>query len=99
MPVCAPIKDMKDTAAFVRRIDEAADPVTVTRNGYDAFLVMRTGDYEALQEELAAARLMAGGRSSHGSHRTRRKRIRHWPVFQQQRFREGDKGEIWPIAI
>ena len=31
MPVCAPIKDMKDTAAFTRRIDEAAGPVTVTR--------------------------------------------------------------------
>ena len=60
MPVCVPIKDMKDTAAFVRRIDEAADPVTVTRNGYDAFVVMRTDDYEAMQdtrtarEELAA---------------------------------------------
>ena len=59
MPVCVPIKDMKDTAAFARRIDEAAGPVTVTRNGYDAFLVMRTDDYEAMQEELAAARLMA----------------------------------------
>ncbi|HIY84601.1 MAG TPA: type II toxin-antitoxin system Phd/YefM family antitoxin [Candidatus Rubneribacter avistercoris] len=58
MPTCVPIKDMKDTAAFARTVEQAATPVTVTRNGYDAFVVMRSDDYEALQEELARMRLM-----------------------------------------
>lgn len=59
MPVCVPIKDMKDTAAFTRRIEEASGPVTVTKNGYDAFVVMKTGEYEAMQQELSKARLLA----------------------------------------
>lgn len=59
MPVCVPIKDMKNTAAFTRKIEEASGPVTVTKNGYDAFVVMRTDDYEAMQQELAKARLLS----------------------------------------
>ena len=58
MPTCVPIKDMKDTAAFTRTVEEAGGPVIVTKNGYDAFVVMRTGDYEAMQQELARARLL-----------------------------------------
>lgn len=58
MPICVPIKDMKDTAAFTRTIEEAPGPVTVTRNGYDAFVVMRSEDYEAMQEELAKERFL-----------------------------------------
>ncbi len=59
MPVCVPVKDMKDTAAFARTVESAPGPVTVTRNGYDAFVVMRTDDYEAMQQELAKGRLLA----------------------------------------
>ena len=77
MPTCVPIKDLKDTAAFTKTIEGATGPVTVTRNGYDAFVVMRTGDYEAMQEELARTRLFlriaraekehASGQSSDGA--------------------------------
>lgn len=59
MPVCVPVKDMKDTATFARTVESAPGPVTVTRNGYDAFVVMRTDDYEAMQQELAKGRLLA----------------------------------------
>lgn len=59
MPTCVPIRDMKDTASFTQLVEEASGPVTVTKNGYDAFVVMKTGDYEALQQELAQARLLA----------------------------------------
>lgn len=59
MPVCVPIKDMKDTAAFTRKIEKADGPVTVTKNGYDAFVVMKTDEYEAMQQELAKARLLS----------------------------------------
>lgn len=59
MPVCVPIKEMKDTASFARIIEGASGPVTVTKNGYDAFVVMRSDDYEAMQVELAKTRLLA----------------------------------------
>ena len=59
MAFCVPIKDMKDTAAFSRTVEESFGPVTVTKNGYDAFVVRKSADYQALQEELAKARLLA----------------------------------------
>ena len=48
MPVCVPIKELKDTAKFSHLVEEAAGPVTVTKNGYDAFVVMRSADYDRL---------------------------------------------------
>ena len=60
MPICVPIKDMKDTAKFARLVEEANGPVTVTKNGYDAFVVMRSADYDRLaneREEEAKQRL------------------------------------------
>ena len=59
MPVCVPIKDMRDTAKFSELVESAAGPVTVTKNGYDQFVVMRSDDYEALRLSEAKARLMA----------------------------------------
>ncbi len=46
MPTCVPIKDLESTAAFTRTVESAAEPITVTRNGYDAFVVMKTDEYE-----------------------------------------------------
>lgn len=66
MPTCVPIKDMKDMAAFTRSVQEAPGPVTVTKNGYNVFMVMRTDDYEAMQQELAKARLL--GRITQAEH-------------------------------
>ena len=48
MPVCVPIKDLKDTAKFSKLVEESAGPITVTKNGYDAFVVMRSSDYDRL---------------------------------------------------
>lgn len=62
MPVCVPIKDMKDTAKFARMVEESSGPVTVTRNGYDAFVVMRSADYDSMlngREEAAKQKLLA----------------------------------------
>ena len=66
MPVCIPAKDMKDTAAFARTIEEASGPVVVTKNGYDAFAVMWAGDYEAMQLELAKSKFL--GRIAHAEY-------------------------------
>lgn len=58
MPTTVPIRDLKDTAAFSRLVMESPDPVTVTKNGYDQFVVMRSEDYEGMREEVAKARLL-----------------------------------------
>ena len=61
MPICVPIKDMKDTARFARIVEEAEGPVTVTKNGYHAFVVMRSADYDRLvkdRDEAAKQRLL-----------------------------------------
>ena len=40
MATCVPISDLKDTAAFSRKIASAGEPVIVTRNGYEEFVVL-----------------------------------------------------------
>ena len=54
MPVCVPIKDLKDTAKFSRLVEEADGPITVTKNGYDAFVVMRSSDYDRMVSDRDA---------------------------------------------
>ena len=41
MPISVPIKDMKDTASFAHLVENSAEPVIVTKNGYDQFVVLR----------------------------------------------------------
>ena len=50
---------MKNTAAFTTLVEESSVPVAVTENGYDAFAVMRSEDYDAMQVELAHMRLLS----------------------------------------
>lgn len=57
MPVCVPIKDMRDTAKFAELVETAPGPVTVTKNGYSKFVVMRAADYDALANVQALTHL------------------------------------------
>ncbi len=59
MPVCVPIKDMRDTAKFSELVESTPGPVTVTKNGYSKFVVMRSEDYDLMAQERAKARLMS----------------------------------------
>lgn len=59
MPTVVPIRDLRDTARFSELVETSPTPVTVTKNGYGCFVVMRVEDYDALAEERAKARLMA----------------------------------------
>lgn len=59
MPVCVPIKDMRDTAKFSELVESTPGPVTVTKNGYSKFVVLRSEDYDFLARENAKAHLMA----------------------------------------
>lgn len=58
MALCVPVRDMKDTAAFAKLVRESPEPVTVTKNGYSEFVVMRSEDYDLMCEEVAKARLL-----------------------------------------
>lgn len=58
MAVCVPVRDMKDTAASAKLVRESSEPVTVTKNGYSEFVVMRAEDYDVMREEVAKARLL-----------------------------------------
>ena len=59
MPVCVPIKDMRDTAKFSELVETTPGPVTVTKNGYSKFVVLRSEGYDLMVQEQAKARLMA----------------------------------------
>ena len=48
MPTCVPVKALRDTAAFVELVRAAPEPVTVTKNGYDEFMCVRSADYRQL---------------------------------------------------
>ena len=48
MPVCVPIKDMRDTAKFSELVETTTGPVTVTKNGYSKFVVLRSEDYDLM---------------------------------------------------
>lgn len=53
MPVCVPIKDMRDTAKFSELVETTTGPVTVTKNGYSKFVVLRSEDYDLMVQEQA----------------------------------------------
>lgn len=57
MTKCVPIKDMRDTVAFSKLVENSSEPVIVTKNGYDQFVVLRSDDYDQLRLEAAKAQL------------------------------------------
>jgi len=50
---------MKDTARFSCFVEEAGEPISVTKNGYDHLVVMTTEVYNDLNTQLAEAKLLA----------------------------------------
>ena len=59
MATCVPIKDLRDTAAFDSLVENSSTPITVTKNGYDRFVCVRSDEYERMQRANAEAKLMA----------------------------------------
>ena len=54
MATCVLISDLKDTAAFARKVERAGEPVIVTKNGYEKFVVIDAElfrDYRPLTAE------------------------------------------------
>lgn len=51
MPSCVPISDIKDTAAFSRKVASAGEPVIVTKNGYEQFVVIDAELFRSYRKE------------------------------------------------
>lgn len=58
MATCVPVRELKDTAHFLSIVEDSREPVTVTRNGREAIIVMTPEMYGSLRSELAHERLM-----------------------------------------
>lgn len=59
MPICVPIKEMKNTAKFTELVLNSPEPVIVTKNGYDAFVVTRSDTYSPIDYEAAKEQLLS----------------------------------------
>lgn len=57
MPICVPVKDMRDTASFLKLVKGSAQPVVVTKNGYDECVVMTSEEYDYLVAAEERSRL------------------------------------------
>lgn len=58
MPTCVPIKDLRDTAAFASMVEKTDEPIIVTKNGYDQFVVLRSKEYDELAKAGARAQIL-----------------------------------------
>jgi PHD/YefM family antitoxin component YafN of YafNO toxin-antitoxin module len=46
MPKIIPIKELKDTAKLSNMVHEAAEPIYITKNGYDDMVIMSSDVYD-----------------------------------------------------
>ena len=58
MAICVPIKDLRDTAAFDEMVATSASPITVTKNGYDRFVCVKSSEFDRWEQADARARLL-----------------------------------------
>lgn len=58
MPVCVPVRDMRDTAGFTELVEREGD-VTVTKNGYAAMHCLSESAYRLMMDEVAKSRLLS----------------------------------------
>lgn len=40
MATCIPVSDLKDTTALAEKVEQAGEPVIVTKNGYEKFVII-----------------------------------------------------------
>lgn len=58
MPICVPVRDMKDTATFAALVDSERN-VTVTNNGRVVMHCISSDQYRVIQDEIARAKLLS----------------------------------------
>ncbi len=59
MATCVPVKDLRNTSSFLDLVENSTTPITVTKNGYDKFVAIKSADFQELQEQAALGKLMA----------------------------------------
>lgn len=57
MATCVPISDLKDSAAFAEKVARAGEPVIVTKNGYEKFVVIDADLFREYRRETPAEHL------------------------------------------
>lgn len=57
MATCVPISDLKDTTSFARKVAAAGEPVVVTRNGYEEFIVIDPVLFRSYRKETPEEQL------------------------------------------
>lgn len=57
MPTCVPVRDMRDTANFLKLVKGSAQPIVITKNGYDECVVMTSAEYDHLVQAERQAQL------------------------------------------
>lgn len=58
MPICVPVRDMRDTAGFAELVEREGD-VTVTKNGYATMHCLSERAYRLMMDEVAKSRLLS----------------------------------------
>lgn len=58
MPKCVPIKDLRDTATFDELVLNSSTPITVTKNGYDRFVCIKSSEFTKWEQAEARAQLL-----------------------------------------
>ena len=58
MPVCVPVRDMKDTTALAALVESERD-VAVTNNGRVLMHCVSSDQYRVMQDEIAKAKLLS----------------------------------------
>lgn len=57
MPTCVPISELKDSATFAEKVARAGEPVIVTKNGYEQFVVIDADLFREYRRETPAEHL------------------------------------------
>lgn len=57
MATCVPISDLKDTSSFAEKVARAGEPVVVTKNGYEKFVVVDAELFREYRRETPAEKL------------------------------------------
>lgn len=53
-----PVRDLRDTAAFTRFVEQASEPIIVTKNGYRAFTALNNDVFDRLWAADAENKLL-----------------------------------------
>lgn len=57
MATCVPISELKDSVAFSEKVARAGEPVIVTKNGYEKFVVIDAELFREYRRETPAEHL------------------------------------------